>query len=153
MLLFTEFNSVERKINMSTTIERDHYFEACYDEETYAAEVKASVKSLLEHAYDYLKGKYGLRNYGMALTDIDYAHALAHSVKFHTALVQKLTDKQKKNVNFYYANFISIFDGPVGRHALDMFEHGKQDEAVEAIILLKTNVDRFYSMYREEFKF
>lgn len=89
----------------------------------------------------------------MALTDIDYAHTLAHSVKFHTALVQKLTDEQKKNVNFYYANFISIFDGPIGRHALDMFEHGKRDEAVEAIILLKTNVDRFYSMYSEEFKF
>lgn len=134
-----------------TTIARDHYFEDCFDAKTYASEVKISVKSILERAHDDLKGKNGLKNYGMALTEIDYAHALAHSVGFHTAIIDALTDEQKKNVDFMYCNFIDIFFGRIGQHALDMFNHGKEHEAVEAIILYKTDIDKFYDKYRKEF--
>lgn len=101
------------------------YFDANFDEKSFKKELDKVVKLHLKKAASYKLGE------PLAIIEAKCAIALSETEEFHKALIESLTEKEKRDVDFYSVNYFHTMEGYTGEKIMNVWNAGKKDEAID----------------------
>ena len=101
------------------------YFDANFDEKSFKKELDRAVKLHLKKAASYKLGD------PLAIIEAKCAIDLSETEEFHKALIESLTEKEKRNIGFYSCNFFTFMEGYTGEKVMKLWNAGKKDEAID----------------------
>lgn len=101
------------------------YFDANFDEKSFKKELDRVVKLHLKKAASYKLGE------PLAIIEAKCAIALSETEEFHKALIDSLTEKEKRDVDFYSANYFHTMESCMGEKIMNAWNAGKKDMAID----------------------
>lgn len=101
------------------------YFDANFDEKSFKKELNRVVKLHLKKAAAYKLGE------PLAIIEAKCAITLSETEEFHKALIDSLTEKEKRDADFYSANYFHTMEGYTGEKVMKLWNAGKKDEAIK----------------------